>query len=350
MRGQILSGIKPSSKKVVHVIDSQPESAPKPDMDRVSLFSQTAETTMPTTINSPEDVAEPVMLSDPESLAETRPPLQSNPYGSFPAEGFPSPVDTYSDDDKPPVGETEDYGSDFSTGRRDSPPLVPFAYPPLPPLRSRDPFWLATMLTDLERQRMNIMSELEEVKVDAQAALSNILIVQRELDDECEKVQEVIGVLAKIAGPEFVSEMVREAQALAEDERQAGESEDGDEDASEDNIKYDYGKGGDERCAGEDANDANGGNSKSETRSGLREGTEEETGHEKDGDGTSNPTDEKGHKQEEQSVDSRFSQVDICLTFSEGNSPALPMASRDPPSDRAEALQVSLKGLFSVFP
>lgn len=174
-------------------------------------------------------------------------------YVVFPIERFPSPPpDTYSPEPRSPspehgVGWTGTSRSSHNTDAPPPAPRIPLTYPPsddlLFPAPSHrgvkgstlnadpSPYWLETMLIDVERGRDEVENDLKEAQSEVREAVEEVMKAKGELDKEVEEVQGLMHYLAEVVGPDEVERIVKEAQrdALSEGESDGENNDRGDD-------------------------------------------------------------------------------------------------------------------------
>ncbi|KIK81477.1 hypothetical protein PAXRUDRAFT_156045 [Paxillus rubicundulus Ve08.2h10] len=102
------------------------------------------------------------------------------------------------------------------------PPLMALTYPPPPPLSETDPMWLSKMVSDVERQRSHLELGVTALEADVANAHAESGLADGELEEEMDKMQAFLNMVASVAGNGFVRRMLEDVDAAVA--RLAGEA------------------------------------------------------------------------------------------------------------------------------
>lgn len=113
------------------------------------------------------------------------------------------------------------------------PPIMPFTYPPPPPLTEEDPTWLNQMLADMMRQRSHLEMCLSEAQADVANAYVEAGLADAELEGERSMMQAFLDVVASVAGSGFVRRMLEDVdQSVVEMSKPQEDNDDSGDDSS----------------------------------------------------------------------------------------------------------------------
>ncbi|KAI6152930.1 hypothetical protein EDD17DRAFT_1513071 [Pisolithus thermaeus] len=94
------------------------------------------------------------------------------------------------------------------------PPVMQLTYPPPPPFTEDDPTWFPEMVSDVQRQRNHLQSQLALAHAEASSALVEATLVQAELQREIGLMQTFLNHVAYIAGNGFVRRLLSDVDSL----------------------------------------------------------------------------------------------------------------------------------------
>ncbi|KAF8835603.1 hypothetical protein BDN67DRAFT_414631 [Paxillus ammoniavirescens] len=116
------------------------------------------------------------------------------------------------------------------------PPLMALTYPPPAPLSETDPTWLSQMVGDVQRQRSHLELGVAALETDVAHAHAECGLAEGELEDEMDKMQAFLNMVASVAGNGFVRRMLDDVDAAVS--RLAGEDvyDDGDDEGEDENV------------------------------------------------------------------------------------------------------------------
>ena len=84
-----------------------------------------------------------------------------------------------------------------------------------PPPDRTDPAWLRTMIVELKTLQSRVTAEAVRAKRELNAALTNVVLTQAELKEECVKMGLVMTMVTKIVGQDVADAIVRDAENTA---------------------------------------------------------------------------------------------------------------------------------------